>query len=320
MSDTIQSSIDKLINSNTHMDLVVWCHICYILNPYFRTKTSDKAMFLAKKCLKADKFTIIKSASAIANAIYVSFYYGSKQNRSTCLKLFEDLKQITGIGESKPKLYWAYYAGVNLRSSKDEKDFIHELEMVLSNITPEMVLKNSDNFLPLNITGSAIEIVKKFKHKSLFASVCQEQISAPETWNIIATSLNNISSEDNDQNALKTAGKIYGLCRLLTTGTKLTSEKYCYNYIRTLTKYYNITTATLPDSFISNVVTFLKMPLARQFSYKYEALSEFMNMISTLRNQNNKEAIKAYVFLREARLIKTNIDIIKADRDRNGHH
>jgi len=242
------------------------------MNPYLGTKTSETALMLAEQCLKADTFAILRNANAISNAIYVSFYYGARFKRSGCIKLFESLKQITKIGDGVPKLYWAYYAGVNLNNSRGENDFIGELISVLNNITDDMVLRIMDNVCPLQITEAILGVVGRHRNESLFAAACSQQITDPEVWNIIATSIHNLSYENADWKGLKTAGQIYGLARLFTTGTYVTGEKYCYNYIRTLTEYYKRSGVAFPSLFISSVVNFLKLPLSRNFTYKFEAL------------------------------------------------
>ena len=235
------------------------------------------------KGLQADKYSILMNAKDIAQCLYSCYYYGECNNRVEIDRFADSLAKATEVGVSKPKLHWAYYAGIKYQKRTIDREFLNELWNCSKNMTKkihQLSLKKGAE-TGIIFPDTIIKNIKSYTLRdSLFAAVLSNDLTNPEVWNIIGTTVFNNRGE-NDLLSLEMAAHFYSFAKCFVRTRKDYDQKYCYNYIRCKALAYKTSGSPPEEFYIRDVVFYLKKPEASFFSYRKECIEPYIDILKT---------------------------------------
>ncbi|MCF7805110.1 MAG: toll/interleukin-1 receptor domain-containing protein [Candidatus Marinimicrobia bacterium] len=243
------------------------------------------------KAIEGNDYDIIRNAKSIGNAIYGLFYY-SDIDKNYLNELISKYKEKSIIEDKKPKLHWAYYAGILYQnaSTNTEYKFLDKLwyyENLIARQTYALVLIRDKEYAPTFPEKVHTEI-KNWKKYSIFAKVLNEELINPEIWNIMATTVFNHRDEGSPI-MLRKSAYFYSLAKCFTRSMKVHSQKYCYNFINCQSMVYKYSNERPSDFFIKDVAAYLEKPTSKYFSHIKACTEEYFKLLSTYWNNFEKE-------------------------------
>jgi hypothetical protein len=236
-----------------------------------------------QKALEADIYSIIRNAKDIANGIYSCFYYGPSEYRQEMIRLIDKLYEKTRIGNSPPKMHWAYYGGIKFQTRKIEGAFVEALYKESRRLDHRVKRLNvrKDQETGVEFTDSMKTTIANYAAKqSYFAIVLSNDLVNPETWNLLATTVLNTGDKENSQTFAK-AAIFYSLAKCFARTRKDYDQKYCYNYIRCTSHYYDLADLLPHEFFVKDSIMYLRKRSASYFAYRNESTRFFFEFIAS---------------------------------------
>ena len=115
---------------------------------------------------------------------------------------------------------------------------------------------------------------------SLFAAVLTAELTNPELWNVIGTTIFNTRGES-DIPSLKMAAHFYSFAKCFARSRRDYDQKYCYNYIRSKALIYKAL-GSVPDEFyVRDVAYYLNRPESLLFAYKKDCAGQYFDLLRT---------------------------------------
>ena len=100
----------------------------------------------------------------------------------------------------------------------------------------------------------------------------------PEYWNLIATTVFNVAFP-NKLMSLEMASLFYSIAKCYAREQRHIDQKYCYNYIRVRSIYYELTNIMPPEFFFRDCSYYIDRPNNQYFSYKEECCEPLFRLI-----------------------------------------
>ncbi|MEG4148314.1 caspase family protein [Microcoleus sp. Pol12B5] len=246
-----------------------------------------------KSSLKADDYSIIRSAKNIAFGLYACYYYPETTKREDIVFLLNKFVDTTGINnkDNSPKFYWAYYAGIKWNERQQEHDFINELfNKKIEKKVEQLNITISDVSQSTKLTSEMWCSISKYSSysenndKSIFARLLESNPTNPEIWNIIGTTISN-NRKKGDILPLWQAVECYALAKWFASTQKNYDQKYWYNYIRSTAIALKEGNYQPTDSYIINIVVYLRNKRAEFFGYQKDCITDFFELVQQYWNQ-----------------------------------
>jgi len=281
LSGAILSSLKRFITAATSPGYSFCAKSTDVFETIPRNQHIDLMIQYVELALKAEPYEIIIHGKGIAKCLYWCFFYGSVANRDQIKQWAVQLADVAAIGKGIPKQHWAYYAGIMFQNLPMEKVFVAELTSELQQITRKIYqLKlRRDEEVNVKFSSRAIDIVTYYTSQgSLFAMVLKNDLSSPEIWNILATTIFNYKGPV-DCESLERAGLCYSLAKCFARGRMVHDHKYCYNYIRCKALELLLSQTVVGDFFVKDIGYYLEKNDSAQFSHKINCVEPFFEVI-----------------------------------------
>ncbi|HPQ70408.1 MAG TPA: hypothetical protein PKW95_14865 [bacterium] len=283
------------------------------INPIYAARTLSTYRYIRKidtfdalenylqKAMLADPYSIVRNARGIAEAMYKLYYYYPPAKKK-CLELLSKFQKITKIGSSlTPKLFWAIATCIDI--SEKDRDFINQFCFLLDMIDLKflrIVLKKGEHF-GFEFNDLQLSNIQHYSSKgSVLARAVLQDITSPEIWNLIGTTLINLINDVNDAQSYLHASYFYSMAKCFAKDKGCHDQKYSYNFIRAHANYYQKMDLVPDGRFIRQVTYFLAGRDISHFHYKEECIMPFLDICNRYWDQirldnDTKDKLKAHV-------------------------
>jgi hypothetical protein len=246
-----------------------------------RNQNMELMLKYVERALNADQYNLVRSAKGIAKSLYSAFYYGDPSLHDKVKQWAVVLADATTVGVGVPKQHWAYYAGIMYESRQIEQTFVAELSDELEQITRKIhqLKLRREETVSIVFSSDVVRIIVSYDSQgSLFAKTLRSDLSSPETWNLLATTVFNCRV-DEDSAALMQAACGYSLAKCMARSLKVHDQKYCYNFIRCRSLEQLVTPSIPVEFFFRDVAAYLTLRASALFSYKTECVEPYLRLL-----------------------------------------
>ncbi len=261
-----------------------------------KNKNIELMFHYIKYALEADRYTVLRNSKDIGEAIFSCYYYSNPGMQSEVSILSDRFAELTDIGMGEAKLHWAYFAGVKYESNSIEHEFLKELGGHIARgreKVHQLALKHDEDVAVI-FPYTVVEMIKRFAERSsLFAQALLSDMTNPDIWNIMGTTLVN-AEKSREGDYLSIAATFYAYAKCFTRSRKDYDQKYCYNYIRCASLAHKHEMRIPSSDFISAVVLYLSRKQSKSFKFKEECTKPFFDLIEFYWNDISIDTRKTF--------------------------
>lgn len=281
--DTILNASRAIIESRVEHRMPYYILALRTFSLIPRHQNIDLLLAYVTPACKADRYSIMRNARYVFEALYSCYFYGTQSERDEAIRIAKDIAKLADVGKSEPRLHWAYYAGIKYESDPTEQAFLKELGASCSKVSRkvhQLALKLGEE-VSVIFPDEVISIAQEFSvKKSLFAQTLLYDMNNPDLWNIMGTTLMN-SKVHGRHLALNIAGCCYSFAKCFARTRKDYDQKYCYNYIRCTSLEHELNCTTPSDFYFRDVWFYLSRKSAALFSFKEECTMSFFRLLQS---------------------------------------